>query len=219
LPPLPPESHSDLEIDLVVSRPTPENVRLDKEFDLSILLAVRAFKLEVGSADRPFKFAVQCTRPPPPTSNVANQAELTSILSASPTTSPFQRSLSKMESDSPSQETPKELPPKPPHPIVLPPPYDPDLPASINGARIDSIGPSAFLLPLVQLQKQYHAINNSEYYQGEVTFSLRFSASHSGYGTIGGLRLFLIRDLIVPEEQEALLLKKWPVISEVWVDP
>ncbi|KIK63755.1 hypothetical protein GYMLUDRAFT_450943 [Collybiopsis luxurians FD-317 M1] len=126
----------------------------------------------------------------------------------------------------------------------LPPPYfervDESKRSSMSAVTFS--GPSAITLPLVELEAPASAVSTespssdtpqgapwpSPKHQGKLDFELEYVALRRGFATVGGVRLILIGENFVGNNDEdgsiaavkyaeLRMLKEWNVVAEVWV--
>ncbi|KAH9483834.1 putative trafficking protein particle complex subunit 13-like protein [Psilocybe cubensis] len=115
---------------------------------------------------------------------------------------------------------------------LLPPPYfegglDELKVSALSG--VSFVGPSAIFLPSVEIDLSHAQIQGDDLAKGHVVqnFELPFVGLRKGFSNIGGIRILLVEDQIVDDEDDvgksnsklkrAQTLKEYDVIGEVWV--
>jgi len=91
--------------------------------------------------------------------------------------------------------------------VVLPPPFGT---VGTPGGGVEFLGASAMFLDPVCLKGGIVSLS----------FSLTYMPMQKGFSTVGGLRILLVGDQMDGEDREkedALPLKEWDVIAELWV--
>jgi hypothetical protein len=124
-----------------------------------------------------------------------------------------------------------------PYAVVLPSPLGDEGDKNITTSKgVLFVGPSAIFLEPIRLSG---SMVNGEESSGDDTtirieaskdFDLSYLPLVTGFSTVGGLRIILIEDQLVDEDQamsndadsirrqaEVQILKEWQVIGEIWV--
>lgn len=195
----------ELDIDLVITKFSETVLRVGQELQVEFILACKAPLSTSKKFDHQLQFIVQHIQPPLKQAlAVVNTAEIAAILEPPPLV--------------PS----KQLNTAPPTDIIpgasldnlrLPPPYDDDLPSSIDSDLLTFLGSSIQILPILRLDP----IPGQDKGQGQIEFTLRYTALHSGFTAVGGLRVFVIEDL--GAKNTARLIRKWDTVADVWIRP
>lgn len=221
-PPLQPPTN--VEVDLTVEEFIYDSIRLEKPFEIPFRLGISA--PVPTDKTRTILLAVQHVLPPRTAGTVpvivpqsiSRQETLSGRSTPSPTGSPQRgefgfpdRLTQRLIVASPRvmyrDEVDDESLVRGANTVVLPPPFGA---GGVTGGGVEFLGASALFLDPVHLKGGIASLN----------FSLTYMPMHKGYSTVGGLRILLVGDQLEGEDKEkedALPLKEWDIIAELWV--
>ncbi|KAF8184975.1 hypothetical protein K438DRAFT_1064877 [Mycena galopus ATCC 62051] len=236
-PPPQPPPVSDIDVSLTVRDVPRDSIKLETPFKISFALVVSA--LVAADRRRSLSFVVQHLQPP--------RATASTLFPPNPPPEPYSPRLTSLTSPGFSTPSPmaatfnyalahqKLLAVSPTrHGLgdgtgpTLPPPFFEGV-DELKFARakpgVVFCGASAAFLPPIELARRAPADDaekvDSEEVQAVQDFELHYMPVTKGFNTVGGLRVILLEDKYLEEDDklraEPKILKEWDVVAEIWV--
>jgi hypothetical protein len=187
----------------------PTTVRRSESFDVTFSISARIHSADAWKWDNCLQLVVQRIQAPKLPSANADPAELASMLAASLST------VTGLEDNEHGSKPQKLL-----KGAALLPPYDSDIPSSPEFSKLKFLGSSAQLLPAMQLEAAAGvSVSGTEFLEATKGFTLSYVASETGFLKAGGIRVYILKEDNSNGLCDAILLRKWISIAEVWASP